>query len=110
MRRHSEPPRDLLNRKLAALDELKGRLIAIEVVYIDTGVRVHNAVVAIDKAIQIAAKRPLASKEVNELAEELYSLRTYLMEIRKEYPEVKGEFDPTIGVINYLLEPTEKAS
>lgn len=99
-----------MSSEIAALDELKGRLTSIEVVYIDTGVRVHQAIVAIDKAIQTAVERLLTPAEVNELAEELYSLRQYLLEIRKEYPEVRGEFDPTIGVINYLLEPTAKAS
>jgi len=97
-----------MNHELACLDEIKGRCVAISVAYLDTGVRMRPAIEQIEHSMGLAVKGPLTEREINTLSDELYSLRDYLKEILAEYPEVKGEFEPTIKAIDYLLEPVSK--
>jgi len=97
-----------MSHELACLDEIKGRCLAISIAYIDTGVRMRPAIEQITRTMSQASKGPLTEKEVAEISGELYSLRDYLKEILAEYPEVKGEFEPTIKAIDYLLEPVSK--
>lgn len=97
-----------MRNELACLDEIKGRCTAISIAYLDTGVRMRPAIEQIEHTMGLAVKGPLTEKEVNDLGNELYSLRDYLKEILAEYPEVKGEFEPTIKAIDYLLEPVSR--
>jgi hypothetical protein len=97
-----------MSSELACLEEIRGRCIAINVNYPDTGVRIRPAVEQIEKSMGIAVKGTLTNAQVSELAEELYSLREYLKSIMAEHQEVKGEFEPTIRAISYLLEPVSK--
>lgn len=92
-----------MSSELAALEELKGRCLAIAVAYLDTGVRMRPALECFTKHLGEAAKRPLLPQEIDELAEEISDLRGYLTEIQKKYPEVKRDFSPTIKVCDYLL-------
>lgn len=94
-----------MSSEIAALEELKGRCLAISVAYIDTGIRMRPAIECIQKHLNEVVKRPLREDETQELAEEILSLREYLKLIRKHYPEVKPEFDPTIKVCDWLVEP-----
>ena len=96
-----------MSSELAALEELKGRCQSIKVCYLDTGVRMEPAIDTLQKFIEIAIKRPLISEEVDELGEEIASLRGYLMEILKKYPEVKRDFKPTIEVCDWLIGPVK---
>lgn len=97
-----------MSQELAALEELKGRCQAIQIVWLDTGVRMQPAIEKFTKHINEAVKRPLLPQETQELAEEILDLRQYLLDVRKKYPEVRKEFDPTIKVCNWLVEPINK--
>jgi hypothetical protein len=92
-----------MSSELAALEELKGRCLAIQVAYLDTGVRMGPAVVTLNKFLGEAVKRPLFPQETQELAEEILDIREYLKDVLKKYPEVKREFEPTIKVCDYLV-------
>ena len=93
-----------MSQEIAALEELKGRCLAISVAYLDTGIRMRPAIERITKHLNDAVRAPLRPEATQELAEELLNLREYLKLIRKHYPEVKPDFDPTIRVCDYLLE------
>lgn len=97
-----------MSQELAALEELKGRCLAIQVVWLDTGVRMQSAIQTFTKHINEAVKRPLLPQETQELAEEILDLRQYFVDVRKKCPEVRREFDPAIKVCNWLVEPINK--
>ena len=92
-----------MSSELAALDELKGRCTFLKIEYPDTGIRMEPAIDLLNKVMGYAAKRPLTPQEVDELGEELYSLRAYLKDIQKHYPGVQKDFKPTIAVCDWLL-------
>jgi hypothetical protein len=94
-----------MSSEIAALEELKGRCQAIQIVWLDTGVRMQSAIQTFTKHINEAVKRPLLPPETQELAEEILDLRQYLVDVRNKYPEVRREFDPTIKVCDWLVEP-----
>jgi hypothetical protein len=94
-----------MSSEIAALSELKGRCLAIKVVWLDTGYRMEVADQRLTKFLNDAVKRPLLPEEVQELGEEIMSIRSYLKEVRDKYPEVRGEFDPTIRVCDWLVAP-----
>jgi len=93
----------MMSQELSALDEIKGRCTFIKVEYPDTAVRMEPTIDLINRLMGVAVKRGLTKQEVDELAEDLYSLREYLKEIQSKYPEVKKDFTPTIDVCNWLL-------
>ena len=93
-----------MSSEISALEELKGRCLAISVEYLDTGIRMRPAIECFTKHLGEAVKRPLIPEEVQELAEEIMSLREYLKLIQKKYPEVTKDFKPTIEVCNWLLD------
>jgi hypothetical protein len=94
-----------MSSEIAALEELKGRCQAIQIVWLDTGVRMQSAIQTFTKHINEAVKRPLLPPETQELAEEILDLRQYLVDVRNKYPEVRREFDPTIKVCDWLVAP-----
>jgi hypothetical protein len=94
-----------MSSEIAALNELKGRCLALKVVWLDTGYRMEVADQRLTKFLNDAVKRPLLPEEVQELGEEIMSIRSYLKEVRDKYPEVRGEFDPTIRVCDWLVAP-----
>lgn len=94
-----------MSSELAALEELKARCLAIQVVWLDTGFRMQSAIQTFTKHINEAVKRPLLPQETQDLAEEILDLREYLKDVRNRYPEVRGEFDPTIKVCDWLIQP-----
>lgn len=96
-----------MSSELAALDELKGRCLAIQVAYLDTGVRMNPAIEKFTKYLGEASKRPLLQNELDDLTEEIGSLREYFRSMIKDYPEVKREFLPAIRVCDYLIEPID---
>ena len=93
------------NSEISALEELKGRCLAINVCYLDTGVRMRPAIECITRHLNEVVKRPLQQKEIDELAEEIYDLREYFKYVMKESPETEKEIKPAIKVINYLIDP-----
>jgi hypothetical protein len=92
-----------MSSEIAALDELKGRLTFIKVQYIDTVSRVQPAIECIMRMMHDASKGPLTPKQIDELSEELYDLRSYLLWLKSEYSETSKEVDPVINVINWLM-------
>lgn len=94
-----------MSSEIAALEELKGRCLAISVAYLDTGVRMRPAIECIQKHLNDAVKGPIRPEAAQELAEEILNLREYLKLIKKHYPEVTKDFDPTIKVCDWLVEP-----
>jgi hypothetical protein len=94
-----------MSSEIAALEELKGRCQAIQIVWLDSGVRMQSAIQTFTKHINEAVKRPLLPPETQELAEEILDLRQYLVDVRNKYPEVRREFDPTINVCDWLVAP-----
>jgi hypothetical protein len=108
MRENYEHSRREMSQELAALEELKGRCQAIQIVWLDTGVRMQPAIEKFTKHINEAVKRPLLPQETQELAEEILDLRQYFLDVRKKCPEVRREFDPAIKVCNWLVEPINK--
>lgn len=97
-----------MSSEIACLDEIYGRCWAINVNFPDTGPRMASARQTIGRLKNEAVKRTLTPQEVDELAEEITSLRSYLLEIMKDYPETRSEFEPQIKAINYLLEPVSR--
>ena len=97
-----------MSSEIAALEELKGRCLAININYPDTGIRMRPAIECFTKHLGEAVKRPLKQHEVTEIAEEILDLRLYFQDIMNEYPEVKKDFLPAIKVCNYLVEPINK--
>ena len=92
-----------MSQELSALDELKGRCTFLKVEYPDTTIRMDSALEVFTKILGRAVKRGLTKEEIDELGEEMYSLRDYLRLIRNKYPEVRKDFDPTIKVCDWLL-------
>jgi len=92
-----------MSSELAALDELKGRLMFLQVEYLDMGVRIRPALEVIEKSMQTAVKGPLTITQVDELAEEMSDLRKYLAWVKGDYPEVTKDVEPVINVISWLL-------
>lgn len=92
-----------MSSEIAALDELKGRCTFLKVEYPDTTIRMDSALEVFVKMMGRAVKRGLTKEEIDELAEEMYSLRDYLRLVRNKYPEVRKDFDPTIKVCDWLL-------
>lgn len=97
-----------MSSELAVLDEIYGRCWAINVNFPDTGPRMTTAREVIGRIKNQAVKGGLTPQEIDELAEEIHNLREYLRFIVKEYPETKGEIEPQIKAISYLLEPVSK--
>lgn len=92
-----------MSQELSALDELKGRCTFLKVEYPDTTIRMDSSLEVFAKMMGRAVKRGLTKEEIDELGEEMYSLRDYLSLIRNKYPEVRKDFDPTIKVCDWLL-------
>lgn len=97
-----------MSSELACLDEIYGRCWAISVNFPDTGPRMASARTVIGRIKGESVKRGLTAQEIDELAEEIASLRLYLSQIVHDYPETKGELLPQIKAISYLLEPVSK--
>lgn len=94
-----------MSSEISALEELKGRCLAISVAYLDTGIRMRPAIECITKHLNDAVRGPITHEAAQELSEEILNLREYLKIIQKHYPEVKREFEPTIKVCSYLVDP-----
>lgn len=97
-----------MSSELAAVEEVIGRTWAIQVSFPDTMPRMASARETLQPIRDKALKGPITPQEVDVAAEELQSLRGFLSSVMEDYPETKGEFEPCIKTINYLIEPVNK--
>lgn len=92
----------LLNEIYDECNELAGRLTAIRVVFPDTDIRVKHSIFQLRKLLENPDQETMAR-----VVEELYDLRSYLLEIMELDPKTVGkQFRPCIELIERLLGPT----
>lgn len=88
---------------IAALDEVKGRCIAVKINFPDTCVAMDAAIDKITVFVRKAMKGTFTVEHEQDLAETLYSTREYCKWLLKEYPETRRECKPLVNLIDKLV-------
>jgi hypothetical protein len=88
-----------MSSEIAALEELKGRCQAIQIVWLDTGVRMQVRYPDFHQTYKRGSKTTVTASGDPELAEEILDLRQYLVDVRDKYPEVGVSSTPLLGSV-----------
>lgn len=88
---------------IAALDEVRGRCVAVKIKFPDTCAGLDPAIDRIGVFLRKASRGTFTVENEQELAETLYSVREYCKWLIKEYPETKRECKPLAKLIHKLV-------
>lgn len=87
------------------VDQLRGRLSAIYVVYPDTQIRLDESISVIDQLLT----KPTPGL-LNEVINDLYELRIYFSDIIAHCPDTQKQIQPAVDLIVLLLGPDGEAA